>query len=137
MRFSVTWASATPAYAGMIVGVWLFIGQFTPGQMLLGIMGGMFFGGAIALPLVLSNLVAALVAKWLTRGQSFGSTFRAFAALSAVAAFFTIRWLSDLIGEPDMGLESWSALILVWAASLGLGFAFMALGLKPRGAWSD
>jgi hypothetical protein len=100
---------------------------------------GMLFGGAVALPLAASNLFAALAARRLTREQAFGTQFGTFALLSFVFYYAVLVALNDgmqILGGIDLsgnGLVVQAGFVI---ASLLLALLLMALGIKPRTAWT-
>lgn len=106
MQFSVKWAAAAAAYVGMAFGAWQMLSQMGDARLGLGlVMGlgiGMFFGGAIGLPLSAVNLFAGLAARWLGRAQPFAVQFGLFALFSSTAYFALLRSFDRSM--PGMGL---------------------------------
>ena len=139
MQFNVTWASATPAYTGMLYGIVMMWPQANGSpQFWLGIGIGLLFGGAMGLPLAASNFVAALTARWLARGQTFAVQFGLFAALSFAFYLPLLRFIDrglQTMGGLDLSPRGMIMRVGFVAASLALAWLFMALGLKPRRAW--
>lgn len=132
MIFSVKWAAASAAYVGMLYGIArmalpaLLTEPFSLMRVAGGAMIGMFFGGAMGLPLAASNLAAALIAAWITRGQPFAIQFGAFMLLSACGYWAVLNLLARsmrTIGGDSLvreGLWLQGAFVLA-TALLGLG----------------
>ncbi len=128
MEFSVKWAALSAAYAGMIWGAGMawHLGSASPfGQSRLFGMGvGLLFGGA-ALPFVASNLLAALLATWLARGQSFSTQFGVYAILGLILGSIVL-FLLDKVLKLKGGLHFDLPTL---ALTLGLANATLALAL--------
>ncbi|MBO9712044.1 hypothetical protein [Sphingomonas sp.] len=131
MDFSVKWAGAGAAYAGMIFGVVMGL-RLMPGPG--GVMIGLFFGGAMALPLVLTHWIAALTVGAALRGASFGAQFSAFAVAALLLDIGMVQWLNELFRSAG-GLfgtpANWTAPMLFYLASLAVSLACMIVWPEP------
>lgn len=143
MKFNIIWASVTPVYVGMIYGLLRMLPQVVAQphnavgwhQMVLGTGFGLLAGGAMALPLAASNLAASSLASWMTRGQAFWTQFGVFTLLAFVFYHQLLKLLdSELRTMGGLKLDLWQVGFVT--AGLALALIFMALGLKPRTAWS-
>jgi hypothetical protein len=134
VRFSIIWALACPAYVGMAAGVFIMLRNVARG--LPGIAIGLFFGGAMALPLCASNGAAAIATRWLTAGQPFAIQFAAFLLLAAGAYYLMLSGLNRLFratGGIVHGSGGWARQLLFFGLSAALALAFMIGGLRPAG----
>lgn len=128
MRFSVKWASVGGAYMGMAFGVVMLaksagLGVFT-------ILGGMFMGGAIGLPLTVAQFAAALIVKGIMMKNSLVMQMLMFILASGAfyAAIISMldQWLSQMGGiltEQDAILHQ----IIFFAAGTGCSLLCMVL----------
>lgn len=133
MEFSIKWAAAAPAYVGMLAGTLRMLAPAFQGrtgslpEIGQAIMIGLFFGGTMGLPLVASNLVAALLTTWIARGQTFLIQFGCFVALSALGYWIMLNWLAKVFGT--MGGRSFVTDGLWLQAGFVLASAGLALVL--------
>ncbi|MEI9850884.1 MAG: hypothetical protein WDN24_08525 [Sphingomonas sp.] len=130
IRFSIKWAVSGAVYAGVLLGAGTIVATRGGGGDAFGIGLGMFFGGAIALPLALTNLVSATAVSMLLREASFAFRFGCFALGSLMLYWPLLNWFDDTlrpVGGVIDGTAGAIGHLLFFAASLGVSLACMAL----------
>ena len=127
IRLAIGGAVATGMAFGMLAMLWMGAKESGFNPLMLGL--GLFFGGAMALPLALSHLIAGIAARALFRGSRFTTQFAAFAFFTLGAYVALLQWLDEatrMIGGILHGDAAMLRQLLFLAASLLVAWLFMA-----------
>ena len=133
IRFSVKWASVGGVYAGMLFGVAMMVAQ--SGRIgIMEITMGLFFGGAMALPLGACQVVGALVSG-LVAGDAFLPRFIAFTIVSLGCYIAMLDWLDQgllSMGGLLHGSDPYLGYLLFFAAGTTVSLICMAAASLRR-----